>query len=94
MSPVSKSEVSLSSCRHNARTAHAPRPLLAGACLMGSGLALAAGGFTRMVPSEAPAGALMRVLDPLAPWFLALGGICALTTLLLSFWAHDDRPRS
>ena len=49
------------------------RLLLAGACLMASGLALAAGGFARLLPSESPLGPLMRQLDPLAPWFLALG---------------------
>jgi endonuclease/exonuclease/phosphatase (EEP) superfamily protein YafD len=59
------------------------RPLLAGACLMASGLALAVGGLARLVPSEAPPGALLRVVDPLAPWLLALGAALALATLLL-----------
>jgi endonuclease/exonuclease/phosphatase (EEP) superfamily protein YafD len=59
------------------------RVLLAGAGLMASGLALLVGGLAWRVPSEAPLGALMRLLDPLAPWILALGAMLALATLML-----------
>jgi len=59
------------------------RSLLAGACLMASIHALVLGGVARLIPSAAPAGALMRLLDPLAPWFLALGAALALAALVL-----------
>ncbi len=54
----------------------------AGALALASVLALGFGALSRLIPTTTAFGAAMRILDSLAPWFLALALVCALLTLL------------
>lgn len=54
---------------------------IAGALTLAATASLLAGGGARFVPAATPVGALARILDSLAPWFLALALLCALLAL-------------
>ncbi|MBK0329326.1 endonuclease/exonuclease/phosphatase family protein [Rhodobacteraceae bacterium F11138] len=54
----------------------------AGALALASAAALGLGALPRFIPTTTAIGAMARILDSLAPWFLALALLCALPAAL------------